>query len=165
MSIIILVISILLDGILNNILPYINLSLFTPLLTLIAIIVIYPFYKKNDEKYLLTIFITGIIYDLLYTNLLFYNSIFFLTIGLLNIYIYKKTPINYLTINILLLLDILIYILLNSFILFICNIVTINITKMIYIFTHSIILNIIYGFILFVIIKGITNKNKKIKLN
>ena len=90
MSIVILIISLLLDGIINNNIPYINLSLFTPLLTLISIIVIYPLYKKEDNKYLITIFITGIIYDLLYTNLLFYNGVLCVLLGLLNIYINKK---------------------------------------------------------------------------
>ncbi len=165
MNIVILLISLLLDGVLNNNLPFISLSLFTPLLTLISIIVIYPLYKKEDKKYLITIFITGIIYDLLYTNLLFYNGILFLIIGLLNIYINKKFQVNYLTIIIILLLDIVIYILLNSLLLFICNIVPITITKIIYVFTHSIILNMIYGYLLFIVIKGLTKKNKSIKLN
>ncbi len=165
MNIVILLISLLLDGVLNNNLPFISLSLFTPLLTLISIIVIYPLYKKEDKKYLITIFITGIIYDLLYTNLLFYNGILFLVIGLSNIYINKKIQINYLTIIFILLLDITIYILLNSLLLFICNIVPITITKIIYVLSHSIILNMIYGYLLFIVIKGITKKKKRIKLN
>lgn len=165
MSIIILIISILLDGIINNSIPYINLSLFTPLLTLISIIVIYPMYKKENKKYLITIFITGIIYDLLYTNLLFYNGVLFLVLGLLNIYINKKIQVNYLTILLILLLNITLYVLLNSLILFICNIVVITPDKILYIFTHSIILNIIYGYLLFVVIKRLSSKNKKLKLN
>jgi len=165
MSIVILIISLLLDGIVNNNLPFINLSLFTPLLTLISIILIYPLYKKKDKNYLITIFITGIIYDLLYTNLLFYNGVLFLTIGLLNIYINKKFQVNYLTIIIILLLNITIYILLNSILLLICNIVPITIDKIIYVLSHSIILNMIYGYLLFIVIKGLTKKNKSIKLN
>ncbi len=165
MSIIILIISILLDGILNNSLPYINLSLFTPLLTLISVIIIYPLYKKEDKKYLITIFITGIVYDLLYTNMLFYNGIIFLVLGLLNIFINKKVQVNYLTIIFILLLNITLYVLLNSLLLFSCNIIEMSIEKIIYILTHSIVLNLVYGYLLFVIIKRLSKNKKSIKLN
>jgi len=87
MGIIFIIISLLLDGILNNLLPFINLSLFTPLLTLISIIIIYPLYIKKKKEYLLTIFITGIIYDLLYTNQLFLNGVVFFIIGLIIIFL------------------------------------------------------------------------------
>ena len=48
-----MILSLLLDGILTNYLPYLvnNLSLLTPLLTLISLLIIYPFYQKNHEKY------------------------------------------------------------------------------------------------------------------
>ena len=68
--IVIIIISILLDGILTNILPYTvnNLSLFTPMFTILIPIIIYPFYLKEEKKYLITLIITGIIYDIFYTN-------------------------------------------------------------------------------------------------
>ena len=165
MSIVILIISLLLVGIINNSVPYLNLSLFTPLLTLISVIVIYPLYKKEDKKYLIIIFVTGIIYDLLYTNLLFYNGVLFLVLGLLNIYINKKIEVNYLTIILILLLNITLYVLLNSIILYICNIVTITPLKIVYIYLHSLILNMVYGYLLFVVIKKKNSKKKSIKLN
>ena len=164
-SIIIIVISLILDGYLNNILPSFNLSLFTPMLTLISVIIVYPLFKKNYKKYLITIFITGIVYDLLYTNLLFYNGVLFLLLGLLNIYINRKIQVNYFTILLILLLNIVVYVLLNSLILYICNIIDISSMKIIYIFSHSIILNIIYGYILFIIVRRLSNKNKTRKLN
>ena len=164
-SLIIIIISLLLDGYLNNILPSFILSLFTPMLTLISVIIIYPLFKKNNKRYLITIFITGIVYDLLYTNLLFYNGVLFLLLGLLNIYINKKIQVNYLTIILIILLNIVVYILLNSLILYICNITNISIMKIIYVLTHSIILNFIYGYLLFIIVRRLSNKNKTRKLN
>ena len=58
-STIILLISIVLDGILSNFLPYLvnDLSLFTPMLTVIAIFMIYPFFRKKEKNYFITIFI------------------------------------------------------------------------------------------------------------
>ena len=78
--IIIIVISLLFDGLLTNYLPYLvnDLSYFTPLFTVVSIFIIYPFYRKNNKKYFITVFLLGFIYDLFYTNLLFYNAVIFL---------------------------------------------------------------------------------------
>ena len=76
--IIIIIISLLLDGLLTNILPYTvnNLSIFTPMFTILIPIIIYPFYLKKEKRYLITLIITGIVYDIFYTNLFLY-AIFF----------------------------------------------------------------------------------------
>ena len=78
-SIIILLISLILDGILTNFLPYLvgDLSIFTPLFTLTVIFLIYPLFRKKELDYFILVFITGIIYDLLYTNLLFFKAFLF----------------------------------------------------------------------------------------
>ena len=49
-----LIISFLLDGVLSNYLDYMlgDITLFNPLLTLVALLVIYPFFKKDENKYL-----------------------------------------------------------------------------------------------------------------
>ena len=49
---IILVVSFLLDGILTNFLPFSvgDLSLFTPLTTIVAIVVLYPLFYKQEKK-------------------------------------------------------------------------------------------------------------------
>ena len=137
MGIIFIIISLILDGIMNNLLPFINLSLFTPLLTLISIIIIYPLYIKKEKEYLITIFVTGIIYDLLYTNQLFLNGVIFILIGLIIMNLYKKITINYFNILIISLIIIIIYILIESLILLIFNVVPITINKILYILAHS----------------------------
>ena len=165
MGIIFIIISLILDGIINNLLPYINLSLFTPLLTLISIIIIYPLYIKRKKEYLLTLFITGILYDLLYTNQLFLNGIVFVLIGIIIINLYNKITINYLTILIISLLIIVIYISIIGLILLIFNVVPISINKLFYIIKNSILLNLIYSELLFIIINKIPKKYKKLHLN
>ena len=76
-SSIIIIASLILDGLLSNFLPFMvgNLSIFTPLFTVVSIIIIYPFFRKREKnKYLITLAMTGLIYDLLYTNLLLFLS-------------------------------------------------------------------------------------------
>lgn len=164
---IIITLSLILDGILSNIFPYTvnNLSLFTPLLTLISIYLIYPFYKKKENKYILTIFLTGIIYDLLYTSLIFYNAIIFTIIGIISKYIYKHYEINYLNIIIQIILIVTIYELLNALIIILFNLVPMSISRLFYKITHSLLLNIIYSELLLLIINILPNKYKKVNIN
>lgn len=164
---IIITLSLILDGILSNIFPYTvnNLSLFTPLLTLISIYLIYPFYKKKENKYILTIFLTGIIYDLLYTSLIFYNAIIFTIIGIISKYIYKHYEINYLNIIIQIILIVTIYESLNALIIILFNLVPMSISRLFYKITHSLLLNIIYSELLLLIINILPNKYKKVNIN
>lgn len=163
--ILILVISFIIDGILTNFLPYIELSLFMPLLTLISIFIIYPFYKKSETKYFLIVIIVGIIYDLFYTNLLFFNSLLFLLIAYLSKAIYKNLEISSIKLPIYITIVIITYELLTALILLIFNVVPITFSNVLYKISHSIILNIIYSEIIYLILKLVPEKYKKININ
>lgn len=165
--IIIIIISILIDGILTNFLPYLvnDLSIFTPLLTVVSIFIIYPFYRKQNKKYYKTVFLIGIIYDLFYTNLLFFNAILFLIIALISVFIHKHYEVSCFSIIIYIALIISIYEILTGGIIFIFKLVPISINKIIYKISHSLLLNIIYIEIIYVILKLIPKKYKKISIN
>ena len=162
---IILILSFILDGILTNFLPYIELSLFTPLLTLVSIFLIYPFYKKTELRYFVTLIILGILYDLFYTNLLFFNAILFLINGFITKIIYKNLDINFIKLIIYIIGIIIIYELTTGLIIFIFNLVPITITKILYKITHSILLNVIYAELIYLVLKIIPKKFKKININ
>lgn len=166
-SYIIQILSLLLDGILTNFLPYLqnDLSLFTPLLSVISIFLIYPFFRKEKKKYLINVFIYGMIYDLFYTNLLFWNACIFLVIGLLTMFIYKNYEISLLKIIIPIIVIITSYELINASIIWIFHLVPITLSKVIYKITHTLLLNIIYGVVIYFIISMIPNKYKKISIN
>ena len=164
-SIIIMIVSLILDGILSNFIPYNNLSLFTPLLTVVSIFLIYPFYKKKEANYFITIAALGIIYDLFYTNLLFFNAAMFLIIGYVTQLIYKNLEISIIKLIIYLIVIIIIYELSTSAIIFIFNLVPITMTKVIYKITHSLLLNLIYGELVYIVLKLIPKKYKKININ
>ena len=165
--IIIEIISIILDGLLTNFLPYLvnDLSLFTPLFTIVSIFIIYPLYRKKEKKYFCVIFVAGFIYDLMYTNLLFFNVILFIIIGLLSRYIQKNYEVSYLKIMLYTIIIIVFYESLTAFILFTYNMVPVSLEKVIYKITHSILINIIYVEILYYIINKIPNKYKEININ
>ena len=153
--IIIIVISFFLDGILSNFLDYMlnDLSLFTPYFTLISLIAIYPFFIKENNKYYILAAILGFLYDLFYTNLFLTNAIFFFLISYFVSIIERKIELNLITNLLLLAFILMIYHLIFALTLFIFNVVPINITNIIYLISHSLILNLIYGEILFLLCK------------
>lgn len=163
---IIIILSLLFDGLLTNYLPYLpnDLSLFTPLLTLTTIFIIYPFFRKKENKYYIISFLVGIIYDLFYTNLLFYNAILFLLVAIITKYLYKNFEISYLKLLIYIPIIITIYESFQVLIILSFKLVPITITKLGYKISHSLLLNVIYGEIIYFINKHIKRK-KKLSIN
>lgn len=164
---IIIAISIIFDGLLTNYLPYLenNLSLFTPLLTLVSLFIIYPFYQKQEKKYYITVFIIGLIYDLLYTNLYFTNGVLFLLIASISVKIQKVFPLDILKIIIYAIILVTLYEISYGLVLFIFNMVPVTIHELLYKILHSLILNIIYMELIYLVIKIIPKKYKKISIN
>ena len=167
LPIIIMTISLLLDGLLTNYLPFLvnDLSFFTPLFTLISIFIIYPLYRKKEKKYFISIFILGMLYDLLYTNLLFFNAVLFVFIGFIIRLIIKNFELSYMKIILYIVIVVVSYESLTLFFLGIFNIIPISINRLIYKITHSLLINIIYGEMLFIIIKILPKKYKEISIN
>ncbi len=167
MIILLIAISLLLDGILTNYLPFLpnSLSLFTPLLTITSLVFIYPFFRKQEKKFYLTLFIIGIIYDLFYTNLLFFHAVIFILLGLIIKWIYKNYEITPIRIILYICIIIISYELLVGSILYIFQIVPMTIEKILYKILHSIIINLIWGELLYFILKIYIKKTKRISLN
>ncbi len=145
----IIIISFILDWIINNIVnyQYNNLSLFTPLLTIVSIFLIYPLFKKKKNNYFIVLFIIGIIYDLLFTNLIIVNRLLFLLVGYISKYIHDNYELNILTITISLIFIISIYETSLLLILVVLRIYDFSIIDLLYKISHSLLLNIIYGLV------------------
>lgn len=71
-TIVLFIISILLEGILPNVLKNVNLFF------IISVIVLGNINKKDDKFFYLICFIFGVIYDLLYTNTIFLHGFIYL---------------------------------------------------------------------------------------
>ena len=167
LSLIIVIISILLDGLFSNILPYApnTLSLFTPMLTVTSLILIYQLNIKKEQIYYITAVVTGLIYDLLYTNLLFYNAIIFLALAVAIKYMHKYLETNYLSMAIYTIITITLYEALTAIILVVFNLIPITVGALFYKIIHSLLLNVIYVEIVFLIIKLLPKKYKKVSIN
>ncbi len=167
LALILLIVSFILDGLLTNFLPFMvgDLSLFTPLLTLTTILLIYPLYRKKESKYFITLIITGLLYDLFYTNLLFLNAILFCLCGLIIKYLYKNFDFDFFKILLFTILIITIYETTTALIIILFNLVPMTLTKLLYKIAHSLLLNVIYAEIIFFIIKILPSKYKHISIN
>jgi len=79
MTVIVLIISFILDNLISNFIP-LN-SVLVPLFTIMSLIIIYPYFTNHKNKYLLACFIVGICYDLIYTNTIVIHGFLFLLLG------------------------------------------------------------------------------------
>ena len=162
-KILIIISSFILDIILSNVLPFMkgDLSIFTSLFVPITIYLIYPFYKNQKLKYYIESFIIGIIYDLIFTNLLFFDGVIFLLISLVSVKIYKNFIVDKYKNIMYVFLIIILYEFLVASIFLIFNLVPISFYDFIYKISHTLLINVVYGFLLYEII-GSGSRQKKL---
>ena len=162
-KILIIISSFILDIILSNVLPFMkgDLSIFTSLFVPITIYLIYPFYKNQELRYSIESFIIGIIYDLIFTNLLFFDGVIFLIISLVSVKIYKNFMVDKYKNIMYVFLIIILYEFLVASIFLIFNLVPISFYDFIYKISHTLLINVVYGFLLYEII-GSGSRQKKL---
>lgn len=162
-KILIIISSFILDIILSNVLPFMkgDLSIFTSLFVPITIYLVYPFYKNQELKYYIESFIIGIIYDLIFTNLLFFDGVIFLIISLVSVKIYKNFIVDKYKNIMYVFLIIILYEFLVASIFLIFNLVPICFYDFVYKISHTLLINVVYGFLLYEII-GSGSRQKKL---
>ena len=150
--IILIIISIILDGVFSNF-----SNIFFPLFSLSLLPIIYK-HKKNLIIYSLII---GLIYGLIFTNMFLLEIISYYICSLFIICFFKK--FNYNIYNLLLntLLNIILYRTINFIVLSLSNIIPFSISLLFKSIYSSLILNIIYIILIYLI----TNKKNVIKKN
>ena len=142
---------IMLDGIIINYFPsYFNsLNYLYPMLTLSLI----PFLDDNYQKYYKKIFIIGIIYDLLYSNIFLYHAFIFLLIALINRKILLSFKNNLLLFLIIIPVNIIVYDTINFLVIIFTNYQAVALIDLWYKICHSLLLNILSGFVFFFLFK------------
>lgn len=160
-------ISLILDGIFTNYMPYLvnNLSIYTTMFTVCTLFIIYPLFMKNNKKYYLYSFILGFVYDLFYTNLFFYDALIFLLLAYIIAFIYKNFEITIFHTILCLILIITLYESILAFMILINHLVPITFDKLFYKISHSLISNLIYGGVMFIVIKHLSKKHGNQRIN
>lgn len=148
--IIILIISFLLQSLLSNFIG-INTNLFNPIFPIIALLIIYPYLKNNKKEYLIYSSIYGLLYDLFYTETFILYTFLFFIIAIIIIKLDKYFSRNSINICLMTILIISIYRLINYIILVLINYLDFNIFILLKSIYSSLILNILYALILYVL--------------
>lgn len=139
----ILVISFLLDNLISF---FLNTNLlFNPLLSLVSLIIIFRYYHRKDEnKYLITSFVLGLVYDIACTDTIFLNAGIYLLLSLFIIKFYKIFSYNLLNSAILLIIVIIIYRSITFLVLSNFNFISFNLYHLLQSIYSSLILNLLY---------------------
>ena len=86
-----LIISLILEASFSNLIS--NSSILVPLFFLTSLTIVYPYFKNNNQNFVITCIICGLIYDIIFYNTCFINTITFGLCSAIIIFLYDY--INY----------------------------------------------------------------------
>lgn len=157
MKALILVISFLLEGIISNFVP-IN-GFLVPLFTLTALIIIYPLFDEASDYYKYA-FVTGLIYDLFYTDTVLFHAIIFCFMAFLISRLNLVLSDNYINVLVIMAICILIYRVITYSFLVLVSSISFDFIALILSVLKSLIINLIYSAIIFFVVKKLQKKYK-----
>ena len=145
MTISILIISFLLDGIVSN---YVSLNgIFIPLFSLIGLIVSYEFFTFEKELFYKYAFVLGLCYDLIYTDTFVFYAFLFTFMAFIIMHVSKILTSNYFGLLLVSFICIVLFRCITYFFLVITGNVIFNIDNLYKGIYSSFLINFIYGFI------------------
>ena len=158
-SVILLVISFLLQGFTSNFLSYTinDVSIFSTIYVLITLMLIYPYFE-NKKKYLILLVIFGWLVDIVYCNTFLLNiSIFFVVYKFNNLF-HFFLPDNLFTLNVSNLLGVFIYHMLSFLLLSLLRYGSFSFMVLGRMMYSSIIMTIVYTTISYFVIKLVRSR-------
>lgn len=157
---IILIFSFLFEAVFTN-LVNIN-SLFIPLFVITSLVLIYPYFKNKNFNYIITCLILGLFYDIAFSDSVFVNTVSFGIIGSIIILCYDYVKYNIYTSNIINIIILISYRIITYIILLSVNYISFNSKIFFSGIYKSLLINILYGIIMYIIIDLVANLlNKK----
>ena len=133
-------------------------SILTGLIVFSSLVLLEPYFKKNKDKYFIYCFIVGFFYDLVYTGTYFLNSGLFLVIGICVSYINGVTPNNFIVTIFELVLMIGVYRIIGFIYFGFNGYVNMSFNILFKSFYCSLIINILYGIVLYFVLYLISLK-------
>lgn len=137
-------------------------SFLIPLFTLTSLIMVYPYFNKKNVNYILVCLILGLFYDIVFADSIFVNTVSFGLVGALTMLCYNYIKCNVYSSSIVNLIMLITYRIISYIILLSINYITFNNRVFFSGIYKSLIVNIIYGILLYSVIEIIARKfNKK----
>lgn len=157
MKIIIVIVSFLLEGVISN---FISINGYlAPLFTLVSLIMIYPLFEESTNYYKYA-FLTGLAYDLFYTDTIIFHAIIFCFMAFIIMRLNLVLSDNFINVLIIIALSILVYRVLTYGLLVFINSMDFDFKVLGFSILKSMILNLFYGSVLFVLIQKFKKKRK-----
>lgn len=153
----IIIVSFLLEAIISNFVPI--HGFFAPLLTLTALITICPLFDEKT-KYYKYAFITGLMYDLFYTNTICFHAIIFCLMAYIVLRLNLVLSDNYANEIIIMALCIIMYRVITYCILALIGNVSFDFIELFLSIIKSLIINLAYSALIFSIIKKFKPKTR-----
>lgn len=160
MIILFFIISFLLDGIVFS-LSSLN-SVAFPLFSLLSLLIAYPYYSRNIKNFYMSAILIGIVYDIVYTNSLFLNTLLFLVMAYIINLMFKYLTNNFLNTFLISTIIICLYRLFNYLFYIVIGVINWNLNDLIMSISFSLIINYIY-IALFYFLLYIFSKKRGIK--
>lgn len=159
-GIIIILVSFFLDAFVSSYIPISisNYNLLVPMFTIISLIIILPYFKDDEGKYLITCLIFGILYDITFTNTFGLNASLFVGLGYVIMFLDGNLSNTLFSLIIKMIIVIILYDLVTYLILLLLNYIDYNILNLVIKIGKSLILNTIYLTLTYFITNKISKK-------
>lgn len=155
-----LIFSFFLEGIFSSFIS-IN-SLFSPLLLIVTLVLVAPYFKKKKNLFLLSCFLIGFFYDIIYTDTVCIYAFLFLEVGYCSQLLNKLLPKTIYHQFLIFGLMVIIYRISSYFIFIITGVCQFHLLVLLNGIMNSYLCNILYFFLLYVLLNLL---NKKINLS
>lgn len=145
----VVILSFFLEGFVSNIVG-INTNFFVPLFSIVSLLIVYPYFNHEEGDFLKCCFALGLAYDLVYTDTLIVNACLFVVVGLFIRFLNSWLSNHMISISFMIVLTILMYRIMMYMILIVIGFLPLDWNVFVKSFYSSLLLNIIYGEVLYV---------------
>ncbi len=146
---VVVILSFFLEGFASNVVG-INTQLFTPLFSVVSLLIIYPYFNHEEGNLLKCCFALGLFYDLVYTDTLIVNACLFVVVGLFIRFLNSFLSNHMISISIMIFFTVLMYRIIMYAILVVVGFLPFDWTVLLKSVYSSFLLNMIYGVILYI---------------
>lgn len=158
------VLSFLLEGIVSNIVG-ITSTWLVPLFSIVSLIIIYPYFNHEEENFLKVCFAVGLFYDLVYTDTLVINACIFTLIGFFIRWLNSWMSNHAISVLFITFLTIFVYRILMYLILIVVGFLPFDLNTLVTSITSSLLLNLIYAEVLYLITDFMSKKYRIRKID
>lgn len=152
---VVVILSFLLEILFSNLVS--SSGLFIPLFFLVTLVIIYPYFKSKSN-YIIICLICGLLYDLGFLNTAFVNTLCFTFTGLFIMFLHSYINYNIVSTSIVNIISIVFYRIINYLLLCLVAYTNFNILISVKGIYSSLIVNILYGIILYLLLEFISKR-------